>query len=340
VAPGDYHTREQLQALGERVRDKAIQVATEQESAQVVRQIHAEHAGDPSVDATGRIAPDPAITRDMIRSYAQTAYADIPQVFTSFATADPARVQPAVDSLWGVAYALNTNILGGVMRSPLADPIPDRAWQPTVGIQSRIQDIRDPRMKYWAGPAADNFEAKYLQPLADTVPPQSDLAAALALTLTAHRQVREATHGNIWTIGQETLKVLDTLHHTNPHDARIVLDVFVAAVSVLLAVPTDGWSFAGAFGLAKAVEGFGNASAPVTRIIGGKTVNAVISSMMAAVSTLNSGVDQQGQDIVRFLDRIGNQITVSTITPPEPQLLTTLSQQPASALATQFHPRP
>jgi hypothetical protein len=338
VAATDYHTYEQLQSLGQQVRDKAVAVSVEQESAQVVQQIQAEHANDPLLDATGHVAPDPAITQQMIKSHAESMYQDIPAMFTAFATADPARMQPMIDSLWGVAYALDTKILGSVAHTPLDDPIPAGAWHPGTSIQDRVQDIIDPRMKYWAGPAANTFETNYLRPLAATVTPQSEVAAALAVSLTAQKNLREHTHANIWQIGQETITVLDTLHHTHPHDARVVLDAFTAAIAVILAVPTDGWSFAGAFGLVGAIQGLTDSAANVTKIIGGKTVAAVISSMADAVSSLASGVDQQEQAITGFLDKVSSQITPADITAPQPTSVTSLAHANADTLKTQFHP--
>jgi hypothetical protein len=95
----DYHTYEELRQLGEQVRDRAIQVSVEHESAEVVKAIHADHAYDPLVDGTGHVAPDPTITQDTIRSYAQEAYAGVPEFFTVFATPDPAGMQPTIDAL-------------------------------------------------------------------------------------------------------------------------------------------------------------------------------------------------------------------------------------------------
>lgn len=337
MASGDYHTYEELQALGEQIRAKAVQVSVEQESAQVVQQIHADHANDPLLDQTGHVADNPPITQDTIRAHAQTAYAQIPQFFTAFATPDPAKAQPMIDSLWGVAYALEPKILTSVMHTPLDNPIPSNAWHPYTSIGSRVQDIKDPRMKYWGGPAADSFETNYLEPLSAAVTPQSEMAAALALSLTAQKQLREAAHNNIWRIGQETLKVLDTLHHTSPHDGQVVFTVFTAAISVLLAVPTDGWSFAGAFGLMMSVKGLGDAAADLTKTIGGKTVYAVISSMADAITTLTNGTDQQEQVIATFLGKVGSQITTADMTPPRPTSVSGLAHASRDILKTQFY---
>jgi hypothetical protein len=63
VDAGDYHTDEQLRALGERLRDRAIQISIEQESAQVVRRSHTEHTADPLIDPSGHVAADPPVTR-------------------------------------------------------------------------------------------------------------------------------------------------------------------------------------------------------------------------------------------------------------------------------------
>ena len=124
LSPADYHTRDDLQTLGEQIRDKAIRVTVEYESAQVVGAIHTGHAHDPMVDGSGRIAPDPPITDRTISAWAHGAYDGVPAMFTSFATADPRGIQPMIDALWGVAFALKPEILASLIHSQFDDPIP------------------------------------------------------------------------------------------------------------------------------------------------------------------------------------------------------------------------
>jgi len=100
VAAGDYHTYEELQRLGEQIRDKAVQVSFERESAQVVQQIHADHGYDPPIDRTGHVPADPPIAQDTIRSYAVRSYEGVPPALHRLRTPDPARTQPTIDSLW------------------------------------------------------------------------------------------------------------------------------------------------------------------------------------------------------------------------------------------------
>jgi hypothetical protein len=106
---------------------------------------------------------------------------------------------------------------------------------------------------------------------------------------------------------------------------------------VLLAVPTDGWSFAGAFGLMMSVKGLGDAAADLTKTIGGKTVYAVISSMADAVTTLTNGTDQQEQVIATFLGKVGSQITTADMTPPRPTSVSGLAHASRDTLKTQFY---
>jgi len=106
----------------------------------------------------------------------------------------------------------------------------------------------------------------------------------------------------------------------------------------MLAVPTDGWSLVGGFGLAKALQGFADAASDVKKTIGGKTVNAVISTMVDAITALANGVDQQEQEIAAFLDKVGSQITPIGITAPQPTALTGLVRLGSAALPTQLYP--
>lgn len=334
-----YHTGQQLQALGERIRDKAIQVSVEHESAKVVDQIHADHAHDPLLDSSGQVKDNPPINPDVIRAYATNEYAAIPQHFSAFATADPAAMQPTIDTLWRVAYALHPDVLSVVMRGPLDNPIPAHAWHPYTSIGTRIEDIYGSRLREWEGSAADAFRDNYLSPLKATVPKQAALAAALAVALTAHKKVREEQHKNIWDVGQKTLKVLDTLHACRPQDATVALTVFTAAVSVLLAIPTDGLSFAAVYGLGTAGLGFAKAAGDVKKTIGGKTVRAVISDMLAVITTLTQGIDQQEQEISRFLSTLGTQLTETAINPPRPDAMIDLGHADVETLRKQLYVR-
>ena len=245
LSPADYHTRDDLQTLGEQIRDKAIRVTVEYESAQVVGAIHTGHAHDPMVDGSGRIAPDPPITDRTISAWAHGAYDGVPAMFTSFATADPRGIQPMIDALWGVAFALKPEILASLIHSQFDDPIPAGAWKPGTDLTTRVTDIIDTRLRYWHGTASDRFAQDFLNPLRGAVSRQCELAVALAVALTAQQQVTLAAHRDVWDIGHKTLAVLDSLHACSPHDATVALAVVTAAISVILAVPTSGLSFAG-----------------------------------------------------------------------------------------------
>jgi hypothetical protein len=347
----DYHTYEELRQLGEQVRDRAIQVSVEYESAQVVKAIHAEHAYDPLVDATGHVAADPTITQDTIRSYAQEAYAGVPQFFTVFATPDPAGMQPTIDTLMRTAYALaptavTDSLLAanqGKQAVDLSLPLPPGAWHPATSVETRVDDIIARGIVDWKGDGADAFERDYLRPLETAVLPQSELAVALAYALRAHKETRERMHNNIWDIGQKTLTALDSLHACNPREASTALTVFLAAVSVLLAIPTGGWSVRAAVGLGNAVQGFGgtvggSTDAPV-KDIGGATVNAVVSSMADAIASLTTGVDQQEQTISYFLGEVGGAFTVDDVTAPQPKAATKAAHEDINALRRDFYPR-
>jgi hypothetical protein len=345
----NYHTYEELRQLGEQVRDRAIRVSIDYESAQVVQMIHTEHANDPLVDGTGHVAPDPTITQDMIKSYAHEAYAGIPEFFTAFATPDPGRMQPAIDTFMRAAYALApTKIIDGMLSQNLAKhtldfSLPAGAWHPARSIETRLDEIRDRRLNAWQGRAEESFKFDYLPSLKAVVSPQSELAIVLATSLRAQKEAREASHSNIWDIGQSTLTVLDHLHACRPKDVSTALTVFVSAVSVILAVPTDGWSVRAGVGLGMAVKGFvdsfGSTTEAPVKTIGGHTVNAVISSMTEAIASLTTGVDQQEQAIGWFLGQVGPAITKDDITALPPKSVTDAAQHDINTLRGEFSPR-
>jgi hypothetical protein len=137
--------------------------------------------------------------------------------------------------------------------------------------------------------------------------------------------------------------VLDTLHACRPKDVSTALTVFIAAVSVILAVPTKGWSVRAGVGLGNAVKGFvgtfGSTTDAPVKTIGGHTVNAVISSMTEAIATLTTGVDQQEQAISWFLGQVGTAITKNDITALPPKSVTDAAQHDINTLRGEFSPR-
>jgi hypothetical protein len=133
-----YHTFDELHQLGQDIANRAAHAALLERPNQ--------HGGPPNLG-------------EQARAYFDRM--DLPATFTAFATPDPDSIQPAVDSLWTVAHALDPNILGSQLRadpnSParLLDPIPTGAWKPAISVASRIATIRISRMKNWEGDSAE-----------------------------------------------------------------------------------------------------------------------------------------------------------------------------------------
>ena len=332
-----YHSVAELGQLGGQIRDKAIDVCFRREIVETMNRIRevAEEEGVPPVDEGG-----PVLDEARIKWRLHQFYDYIPDLFTQFDYPDPAKMQGSIGSPWSVAYALVPETLGHFANTPLKDPIPANAWHLKDSVSSRIGQIEGNLLSYWEGVAADGFKNEYLDRLKSTVGPQAGLAAVLAVALAAHQRIRQTTFDNIWDVGQQTLAALNGLYSSNPGSGKVVLSVLTSAISVLMAIPTDGLSFAGLYGLGMAGVGLADAVAASTKLISGGTVQSVINSMSDRIADILTGIEQQEQEICDFLDKISTQLRPEDLTVPSPKPVTDLAGADVNTLRANFSGRP
>src|SRR5262249_4635773 len=147
-------------------------------------------------------------------------------------------------------------------------------------------------MRAWSGQGANAFVG-YVSDFTQAADLQSDLAQALALTMDANREVRERMLTDVWSVGHETLKVLDALHPFCGGDAvstaSVTISVLVATASVFAAIPSGGVSTLLAAGGFASTMLSTIGSAPKAPI-GGGTVLGVIDTMRTALQKVQTGV--------------------------------------------------
>jgi hypothetical protein len=287
--------------------------------------------------------------------YAQDAYGDIvPQIFTDFATPNPCThaAQSMIESLWKVAYALDPSIVGAIALSSLDNPLPVNSWAPKTDISGRVEYIKDARMKYWYGAAADNFETKFLDELGNRTPKQAQVAMGLALAVQAQQQAILSTHAAVKNLASETINALEQLAGGGGDGAALVaVNVAFAAVGVLMALPTDGLSIAGAVGLASATKGFlettnsgsktlKEATATKHLPMSGGTVDAIVRKLIAAASAIHDDRRTAEETISTYLDKVRAVFPKARVTAPSPSSVTSLASKPLNGYRSDFYPGP
>jgi hypothetical protein len=130
------------------------------------------------------------------------------------------------------------------------------------------------------------------------------------------------------------LDQLDAGHHAS--GVRSVLAVACAAVGVLLAIPTDGLSLAGAAGLATAAVGLAGATVDFATVdVSGGTVDSVLSSTIHAVGKVRRQRNQQGRLVVSYLTKVRDQLGPKDIAAPAPNPVTKLENRYKNAPASE-----
>jgi hypothetical protein len=306
-----YRSHDDLRALGEQVRDTAIRVTMTHDSQYgYAQQRINSHNADPAgyTPAPGTASDD----AENVRRFATAEFANIPDMFTSFALPDPNDCQPTVDALFRVAATL---------RLDLALPGADKKFYLPYTMQDdplRVP-LRDTvratklRMQHWTGTGADRFKV-YLEEFEGSIDFQRGLAVSLALTLQSQMEIRKRILTDVWETGNTTIKVLDALdawHCPTRGGAALSLTV-VGAVAAVLAAATAQEGIA--VGITAAISGSAGSilstSGPytVSQPMSGATVPGVIISMQNALAKVRTNADRQSQDLVTGLAALDQEI--------------------------------
>jgi hypothetical protein len=300
------------------------------------------------------------VTNNMAENWAKTAYSGVVQAYMDFATTDPRELEPMISTLWGVAHALDPDLVDSVVASKGDQPIPTGTWSPDCSVSERVNKIeKNQLLPYWHGHAATAFQSDFLDVLADRAPAQSLVAMVLSNALVAQQQITLHTHADVRQIRDRTLDALDAIVHSHDGDPAMLLETSIALAGVLFAIPTDGGSIAAAAAgdaaVSTALDAGGQAFAVASSVksaasavhsaathqyatVNGKTVDSVVSSMFRAMHKLKRVREQQERQIVRYLNTVSEQLVPGSLAAPEPTQVTKPAQTGLKALHKNFYP--
>jgi hypothetical protein len=322
-----YRSYDDLQAMGERVRDTAIRVTMthSDQYGYAQQQVHNYPTQPYSPDRRPLPGYNPSAGErddgpDAVRAYATAEFSVIPSMYTAFAMPDPNSAQPMIDNLYRTAATLHTDLQLHAPSTEIYNPFPvgdSRLAHPLSDITSTIQT----RVQNWSGDAADQFKF-YLDDFATSTDRQRELAVSLAVTLECQLEIKRRTIYDVWQLGETTIKVLNGLdgwHCPTRGTAAIMLTIAGSIVAVALAAEAAGVSVGLMEGVAATGEAAGmtgsilSTGGPFTiqQPLGGNTVPQVIDSMRNAMEKIVQTAEDKQRDLVSSLNKLANQVDIA-----------------------------
>jgi hypothetical protein len=315
-----YHSPAELQQLGEKIRDKAVQVTMDQSSSYSAAQVAADN--DATRSDNGQLTQVPGYTtpahgrpddEDNLRVYVGQAYAEIPAMFAAFGLPNPDDSRPMLDALYSVAATVQVDLQLTSRDNAIAAP---NAVTPISGTApiAEVVDLISGHMKEWTGDAALAFEL-YLKNNVRAAALHREIALSLALGLEAQLEINRRINTDIWEIGQKTYKALHGLDAwcpgANASKTVALLSIAGAIAAVIFAGATAGAGGV-AFAAAVGVEGLQSLSTTLSNTgplqnkkvdIGGLTVPPIITGMQNAMTELSKSIDAQQQELANGLSK-------------------------------------
>jgi hypothetical protein len=323
-----YHSFDDLRALGERIRAKAIHVTMTNDTDYGDAQQRANNYG-PQVGSGAR-QPMPGYQQPSsgrpdddgnLRRFVTAEYAEIPDRFTAFSVPDPNGGQATVDALYQSVATLAPSLEVQLRNGQLYYPVP-AGGAPATPVANTVNHMKD-HLAHWDGDAAQEVK-NYLATFDVAAGLQCQLATSLAVTLQAQLEIRSRMLANIWDIGNKTLKALEALDGWCPSKAQLMTEitVFGAIAAVIDAIPTGGLALVGETALdGAAILALLPGQPQEKPSIGGPTVPAVLSSMQAAMALVAGQVDTAQQEVVSCLKKLEGALTqnMTNIQPDPPR---------------------
>jgi hypothetical protein len=317
VAGYEFHSKDALAHLGERIRDKAIKVTMSQEASYAQAQQQANN--EATRYDTGQATQSPAYHRPTggrpdddgnLRNYLTDAYQGIPLLFTQFAVPDPATAQPALDALYKTAVTLQPTLEVRSENGALTTPLQVGDEPGTVPVEQNTE-IMLTHLKQWDGHAAEAFET-YIKGLQTAAGYHRQVSISLANGLEALTAIRRAMLTDIWEIGTKTYKALDELdsYCTNSASQAARLTILGALAAVAFVV-TDGAAAVAVEGLQSAAAIMGaeqTLQAAGEEPISGATVPPILAGMTRAIEKLRASVDQQEQVVAHAMRAVNGSL--------------------------------
>ena len=320
-----YHSPVDLQALGEKIRNKAVEVTMDQaesygEAQQAANNDATRSDGWQLPQVPGYTTPSQGRADDEgnLRAYVTQTYSEIPAMFATFALPNADDSRPMLDALYSVAATVQVDLQMTARNNTLAGP---DAVNPIAGTAqvSEVVDLIYGHLKEWTGDAALAFE-HYLRNTVRAAALQREIVLSLALGLEVQLEINRRINTDIWEIGQKTYKALDGLDAwcpgANASNTVALLSIAGAIAAVIFAGATAG-AGAAAFATAVGVEGLQSLATTLSNTgplpnkkvdIGGLTVPPIITSMQNAMTELSTSIDVQQQDLSSGLSRFSQDV--------------------------------
>ncbi|MEV4639209.1 hypothetical protein AB0J80_17825 [Actinoplanes sp. NPDC049548] len=320
-----YHSPADLQALGEKIRKKAIEVTMDQAESYGEAQQAANN--DATRSDTGQQTQVPGYTTPTsgrpddegnLRAYVTQAYAEIPAMFAGFALPNPDDSRSMLDALYSVAATVQVDLQLTSRNNTVATP---QAVSPITGTAQvgEVVDLINGHMKQWTGGAALAFE-QYLKNNVRAAALQREFALSLALGLEVQLEINRRINTDIWEIGQKTYKALEGLDAwcpgANASKSVALLTIAGAIAAVIFAGATAGAGGA-AFAAAVGVEGLQSLATTLSNTgplqnkkvdIGGMTVPPIIAGMQNAMTELSKSIDALQCDLTSSLSTFAQDV--------------------------------
>ncbi|MFI1989079.1 hypothetical protein [Actinoplanes sp. NPDC020271] len=315
MARADYQYRslDDLQRLGEKIRDKAIKVTLDQQ--QSYEQAQREANNDESRYQTGQptrsVNYHPPATGEAddhgnLSAYVHDMYAQLPQMFTQFAVPDPATMQSTIDTLYQTVVTLSPSLEIKADGTKITTPMLVSGRPAVAPVETSVNTMHA-HLKGWEGHAANAFEV-YLGGLNTASRLQQQLAVNLANGLEAMTDIRQAMITDVWTIGNLTYKALDQLDGWCSHSAKEVAKLtIVGALAAVAYVITDGVAAIAVESVQSAatiMSSMATINQPAEQNIEGATVPPILDGMATALNRVRTAVDEQERVVAQAMSKV------------------------------------
>ncbi len=311
-----YHSMDDLQRLGEKIRAKAIKVTMAQQES--YEQAQREANNDQTRYETGQQTrsvnynpPDGGRADDHgnLSAYVHDAYSQLPQMFTQFAVPDPATMQPAIDTFYQTVVTLQPSLEIKADGAKLTTPMLVSGAPAVAPVEKSIA-IMHTHLKNWDGHAADAFEV-YIAGLNTASGLQQQLAIDLANGLEAMAAIREAMLTDVWTIGNLTYKALDQLDDCVYKRQEVARLTIVGALTAVAYAATDGVAAVlveSVQSAATIMSSMATVNQPAEQDIEGATVPPILDSMATALNRVRAAVEEQERVVAQAMTKVSESL--------------------------------
>jgi hypothetical protein len=238
------------------------------------------------------------------------AYESYPDLYASFATPDPAAMQPALNALGNMSYILDQRYAFPDAKAD-GTPVPQVDKDGLAGTKTPEWILNDLNLGDWHGSAKDAFQSTVLNGLMENVRNQKGTIRFLVATLSAEMNMRNTLNQDVWNIGQATLKTLNqspiaALKSAHGQFAITCLLALVNSWNALgAAVAEAEMTVGGITTLASGINTVATGAANSPDSIDNRSIETIDSSMKKALTATAKAYTDQQKKLNSMLDQVG-----------------------------------